>query len=177
MAKIAWGGAMVRWILRSVAGLLAAGPALALDCGGGEPCRVAGGEYHIAVPEDWQGGPAVLHLHGYGGSGAKVVRNKGFTGKFTARGYAVIAPTALPWREGKPTDWSVRDGWITYPRDDLAFLRDVLADAAARAGVDPAAAQRLFPRRVDGMGCGLPDTGFCPCLCPCGRRVLAADGP
>lgn len=117
--------------------LMTAGPALALDCGSDtQPCKVAAGEYHIAVPVGWKGGPAVLHLHGYGGSGAKVIRNKGFVKRFTARGYAVIAPNALPWRKDKPTDWSVRDRGI-YPREDIAFLRDVLADAVARADVDP----------------------------------------
>lgn len=125
-----------RFVLIVVA-LLTAGPALALDCGGEtQPCKVAAGEYHIAVPAGWRGGPAVLHLHGYGGTGAKVIRNQGFVERFTARGYAVIAPTGLPWRENSPTDWSVRDGG-TYPREDIGFLRDVLADAVAHAGVDP----------------------------------------
>jgi polyhydroxybutyrate depolymerase len=116
--------------------LLLAGPALALECGGEtHPCEVPRGEYHVALPEDWQGGPAVLYLHGYGSSGAKVIGNTGFVEAFTARGYAVIAPTALPWREGKPTDWSVRDGGV-YPREDIEFLRDVMADATTRFGVD-----------------------------------------
>ena len=97
-----------RFVLIVVA-LLTGGPALALDCGGEtQPCRIADGEYHVALPPGWQGGPAVMHLHGYGGSGAKVMRNKGFVERFTARGYAVIAPTALPWHEDKPTDWSGR---------------------------------------------------------------------
>jgi polyhydroxybutyrate depolymerase len=118
------------------AALLIAGQALALDCGGEtKPCTIASGEYNIAVPPEWQGGPAVMYLHGYGGTGAKVIRSKGFVERFTRRGYAVIAPTALPWHQDKPTDWAVRDG-DTYARDDREFLHDVLADAAARAGVD-----------------------------------------
>ena len=120
-----------------VMALLAAAPSLALDCGGETaPCRLANGEYHMAAPEDWRGGPAVIYLHGYGGNGAKVIRNEDFVRRFTQRGYALIAPTGLPWREGEPTDWSVRDG-ATYPRDDIEFLGDVLKDATARAGVDP----------------------------------------
>lgn len=107
------------------------------DCGGETPCRIAGGEYHMALPDGWQGGPAVMFLHGYGSSGAKVIANKGLVTALTARGYAVIAPSGLPWKEGKPADWSVRDGWNTYPRNDAAFLRGVLADAAARTGADP----------------------------------------
>ncbi len=126
-----------RFVLIAVA-FLSAEPVLALDCGGEtQPCEVASGAYHIAVPAGWQGGPAVMHLHGYGGSGAKVIRNKSFVEGFTAQGYAVIAPNALPWHENKPADWAVRDGWLTYPRSDIRFLRDVLADAVTRAGVDP----------------------------------------
>ena len=119
--------------------LLTAGQAMALDCGGkGKPCKTASGEYNIVLPQGWQqGGPAVMHLHGYSGSGAKVVRNKRFAGRFTERGYAVIAPTALPWFKGKPNDWSVRDGFNTYPRNDVMCLKEVLADAMSRARVDP----------------------------------------
>ncbi|UWQ25405.1 polyhydroxybutyrate depolymerase [Leisingera aquaemixtae] len=127
------------WML--LAAVLIAAPAVAADqtagCGGEIPCAVAGGEYRIALPAGWQGGPAVMFLHGYGSSGAKVIANTGLVKAFTARGYAVIAPSGLPWRQGKPADWSVRDGWNTYPRNDLAFLRAVLADAAANARVDP----------------------------------------
>ena len=116
--------------------LLTAGPALALDCGSdADPCEIGGGHYHLAVPAGWTGGPAVMHLHGFGGSGRKVIRNQGFVTQFTTRGYAVIAPTALPWRENKPNDWAVSDG-DTYPRDDVLFLRDVLDDAEARASLD-----------------------------------------
>jgi polyhydroxybutyrate depolymerase len=126
-----------RFILIMVV-LITVRPALALDCGGAaKPCKVAAGEYHIVVPAGWKGGPAVLHLHGYGGTGARVIRNKSFVAEFTARGYAVIAPTAAPWHKNKPTDWAVRDGWTTYPRNDVGFLRHVLADAVARARVDP----------------------------------------
>lgn len=118
--------------------LMMANAAFGLDCGGPDaPCRIDGGQYHIVVPEKWKGGPAVIHLHGYGSSGATVVGNDGFASLFTARGYALIAPTALPWTEGEPSDWSVRDGWQTYPRRDAAFLRKVLADAVVRAGIDP----------------------------------------
>ena len=118
--------------------LLLSGEVFALDCGEkASPCMIDTGEYHITLPDEWQGGPAVVHLHGYGGTGAKVIGNKDFVEQFTERGYAFVAPTALPWLENKPADWSVRDGWNTYPRSDVSFLRDVLADIAVRANVDP----------------------------------------
>ncbi|NSY38975.1 PHB depolymerase family esterase [Leisingera sp. ANG59] len=132
---------MLKRILMPLAAVLLGVPAAAAAqdarCGGEVPCRVDGGAYHLALPDGWQGGPAVMFLHGYGGSGAKVIANTGLVAAFTQRGYAVIAPSGLPWAEGKPADWSVRDGWNTYPRRDLVFLHEVLADAAARAGVEP----------------------------------------
>lgn len=117
--------------------LIAMLPLQAAACGGAEDaCTLDTGEYHIALPEGWEGGPAVIHLHGYGGSGTKVIANTGFVENFTRRGYALIAPTGMPWRgNGKgPRDWSVRDG-ISYPREDVSFLHAVLEDAARRHGV------------------------------------------
>lgn len=121
----------------------AAEPA-ATPCGGEIDCEIADGAYSIALPEGWdaaEGGPAVMHLHGYGGSGGGVLRNSAFVLGFLQRGYAVIAPTGQRWQraDGKlsPNDWSVRDG-VSYPRDDVAFLKSVLEDAAGRHGVDPA---------------------------------------
>jgi polyhydroxybutyrate depolymerase len=108
------------------------------ECGpAASPCAIVGGEYHIALPGNWSGGPAVIHLHGYGGSGAKVISNTDFVQGFLDRGYALIAPTGLPWEPGSPNDWSVCDGW-TYDRDDIAFLSAVLEDASARFAVDRA---------------------------------------
>lgn len=121
-----------------IVALLLAGTSQALDCGGvDKPCKIANGAYHIVLPPGWHGGPAVIHLHGYGGTGSKIIRNEGFVKGFIDRGYALVAPTALPWHDNKPTDWAVRDGWLTFPRNDVEYLRAVLADAVTRAGVDP----------------------------------------
>ncbi|SLN52725.1 Phospholipase/Carboxylesterase [Roseovarius albus] len=128
---------MLKEVTLVLATLLIAGPVTAFGCGNeANSCKIETGEYHIVLPENWEGGPAVVHLHGYGGTGAKVIGNKAFVEAFTARGYAFIAPTALPWLEDKPADWSVRDGWNTYPRSDVIFLREVLADVVLRANVD-----------------------------------------
>lgn len=151
-----------------LAAFIIAAPALALNCGGEtQPCKVAAGEYHIVVPTGWKGGPAVMHLHGYGGSGANEIKNKGFIAAFMARGYAVIAPTASPWHANKPNDWAVRDGWLTYPRNDVRFLRDVLADAVVRAGID---ANRLL---LSGHSRGGSMVWEVACLAPDFARAYA----
>ncbi|MEM8791761.1 MAG: PHB depolymerase family esterase [Pseudomonadota bacterium] len=102
-------------------------------CGGPEaPCAIEGGVYHVALPEGDARPPVVLWLHGHGGSGAGAV--KGFATNFTKRGYAVVAPTGQQTLLSK-TDWSVSDG-LDWPRDDVAFLKAVLADATSRFGLD-----------------------------------------
>lgn len=110
-------------------------PLSAVACGRDSDCPVADGSYRIALPEGWTGGPALLHLHGWGASSASVMGNGGFLGPILARGYAVIAPLGLRWQGGDgPRDWSVADG--TPPRrDEAAFFGAVLADAATRHGV------------------------------------------
>lgn len=98
------------------------------------PCAVASGTYHIALPEGGERHPAVMFLHGYGGSGEGVLRLEGMIGALLERGYAVIAPDGQP-REG-------REGrsWDFHPdrpqsRDEIAFLAAVADDAAARFGL------------------------------------------
>lgn len=115
----------------------AAGPALA--CGeADQPCDVPLGTYHAKLPE-WEPGeppmPVLLHLHGSDRSGADVIEDDDVSGPALARGYAVIAPDGLerPGRSGR--SW----GYGNRPpvRDEVAFLREVVADAATRFHVDP----------------------------------------
>jgi polyhydroxybutyrate depolymerase len=102
----------------------------------GPPCEVALGTYHISIPEE--GGsdlPAVMFLHGAGGTGTGAVNPKGMGRDLNARGYVAIGPNGLD-REGR-----FGTGWSFHPqrtklRDESAFLRQVADDAAARFGVD-----------------------------------------
>ncbi|NJM82954.1 MAG: alpha/beta fold hydrolase [Tabrizicola sp.] len=111
--------------------------AAAADCADtAGACKIALGEYHIMLPEGATAKtPAVMFLHGYGGDGAGVYRNKGMTDAILARGYALIAPS------GRDRDGSEGKRWSFHPdrpetRDETAFLRQVLDDAAARFGID-----------------------------------------
>lgn len=112
--------------------LLGVAPVSAAACGGQTACPVEDGIYHIALPE----GPAsgtVVFLHGYGGRGERVVANAGLIAQFTDRGYALIAPTALPRIAGRPNSWNSL--MTAARRDDIAYIRAVLADATARFGL------------------------------------------
>lgn len=117
-------------------GLLLAFPAAADGpCGSpGAECPVEGGFYRLALPEGAEAPvPALIYLHGWGGSSAGVMKNRAMRETLAARGYALIAPEGIPSAHHRNRDWGVRDG-SRHPRDDLAFLGRVLDDAA-RHGV------------------------------------------
>lgn len=115
---------------------LAAGPALA-ECDASGLCDIAQGTYHIAVPDGVDSPPMVLWLHGFGGSGAGALRNRGMVDQFLERGYAFAAADGLARSE---TDG--RRSWSFHPeraerRDEPAFFAAIVADAADQFGVDP----------------------------------------
>ncbi len=129
---------MIRVVTVALAILALATPIAAQDsCGDDIPCEIGTGAYHAALPDSPESAPAVIWLHGYAGSGAKTIANTGFVKNFTQRGYALIAPNGLKWggEKTKP-DWAVRDGYQAYPRNDLAFIRAVIDDAAKRFSLD-----------------------------------------
>ncbi|MEM7270303.1 MAG: alpha/beta fold hydrolase [Pseudomonadota bacterium] len=126
----------MRWFL--IVALTLAAPAWAQDCGAPDaPCQTAsGGDYHIALAEG-EPGPVVVFLHGFGGRAAKTIANRGLMKPMLERGYSVIAPQGMPFRAN-----SKGGAWNSFAnpqrRDDVAFLREVADDAAARFGVDRA---------------------------------------
>ncbi len=98
-------------------------------------CRTESGEYRLALPERAADPvPALVFLHGWGASSAGVMRNGAMRATLSERGYALIAPEGVPRATHENSDWGVRDGG-SHPRDDIAFLAEVLEDAARR-GVD-----------------------------------------
>jgi polyhydroxybutyrate depolymerase len=128
----------MRRLFATLALCLSALPAVAQSACGDPAavCPTLHGYYRLAMPEGVTGPvPAVMFLHGWGGSSAGVMKNKAMLATLSARGYALIAPEGVrtsPEREQK--NWAVRDG-RDYERDDLAFIAEVLTDAAAH-GID-----------------------------------------
>lgn len=120
--------------LLALLALLAATPAIA--CGGAdEPCTTPLGTYHVMRPAVDGPVPAFVYFHGAGGSG-RTIFEAPFAEALVARGYAVIAPNGL-----ERPDSRFGPGWFFRPespalRDELAFTRELIADAAARHGVD-----------------------------------------
>jgi len=100
-------------------------------------CVVEAGEYLIAMPEGNTTAlrPAVVFVHGFGGSGPGVLRNTGMVKSFTDRGYAVIAPNGMPRPNGNGRSWSFHPEF-SGGRDEIAFLTDVRDDAIARHNID-----------------------------------------
>jgi polyhydroxybutyrate depolymerase len=123
--------------------LIGAGAAqTAHACGIDTPCEIEDRAYYIAMPEDQSGlTPAVVYLHGAGGSGAGALRNSGMVDAYLERGYAVIAPdgSQRASRDGRPRNGR---GWGFHPTSggqmaEIEYLQNVRADATEMFDLDP----------------------------------------
>lgn len=98
------------------------------------PCEIDSGTYHIALPDAVENAPVAVFLHGAFSTGGNAMRNTALVNAFLDRGFAFMAPSALPRDAG-----SNGGVWNFYPdwngRDETAFLQDVVADAAERFGI------------------------------------------
>jgi len=114
-------------------------PARANGCEPASPCEIElpNGVYYAALPEGPGPRPALVFLHGYGGTGAATIRDKELVREVTGRGYAFLAPTGQPRSGGRSgATWNSRAQVGNGERDDVAFLASVFDDAAERLGVD-----------------------------------------
>lgn len=96
--------------------------------------RIPTGTYRAAAPPGWNGTdklPLVLFLHGYGESSAKIVGDKDMVAAVTGLGALLVAA------DGVNHAWS-HVGAPRHDRDDIAFLRAVIADAETRWPIDRA---------------------------------------
>ncbi|MEM1387477.1 MAG: alpha/beta fold hydrolase [Pseudomonadota bacterium] len=116
----------------------------AYACSTTTPCAVDQGEYFIAFPdetdsestaENAEAMPAILFIHGFGGSGETVFRNTGMVDQFLARGYAVVAPNGVPRANGNGRSWGFHPRFQGN-RDEVAFIQSVRDDMIARHGID-----------------------------------------
>lgn len=106
-------------------------------CSETTPCALEEGEYYIALPERSDTPPpAILYIHGYGGSAEGALDNETMMQPFLDRGYAVIAPQGLPFPGGTINGWSFHPD-VTQRRDEVAFIQAVRDDAISRHELDP----------------------------------------
>jgi polyhydroxybutyrate depolymerase len=95
---------------------------------------VSGGTYRAVEPPGWDGKtplPLVLFLHGYGQSSADIAGDGTLSAAVTSLGALLVAP------DGLHHAWA-HVGAPSHDRDDIAFLRSVIADAKRRWPIDEA---------------------------------------
>ncbi|MEM7059875.1 MAG: hypothetical protein AAF557_20020 [Pseudomonadota bacterium] len=114
--------------------LLAIVPSGATACGNTDRCEIDGGYYLAAAPADWDGEsklPVVVYFHGWNGSPEGTFRNKAMVNGVNTRGGLFIAPYARTgyWRQ-------IGRGRAESGRDELAYIRAVMADVRRRWPVD-----------------------------------------
>lgn len=115
-----------------LAGVLALLAAPVLACDATTPCKVGDRSYLIAQPDATIKG-AVIYLHGYGGSGAKAMRNQALVQSVLDRGYAFVAPTGVPMRAGRSGfRWAFRG---EDQAAEFAFLNALRDDLDDRFGI------------------------------------------
>lgn len=102
-----------------------------------ETVRLDGRSYRIDLPARPEGAPVIVALHGGGGGAEQFARASGLSRPANRQGYAVIYPEGTgrlaTWNGGYCCGMAQRRGV-----DDAAFLDAVIADAAARFGLDAA---------------------------------------
>jgi len=150
----------MRWLTWALAVAWSAFGVSASACSIDTACEVADRAYFIATPDDADGPmPAVLYIHGWGGSGSGALTNSGMVEGYLDRGYAVIAPNGRPRQSGGGRSWAF------HPRSaqqaaDVAFLQTVRDDAIARFDLDES---RII---LAGFSIGGSMTAYTACLAP-----------
>lgn len=162
-------GARITWVLALlVFSAMGANPASA--CSRTTACDLGDRAYFAALPDASPAPlPAIVYIHGWGGSGVGALKNNAMVRGFLERGYAVIAPDGVP-REGR----SGRS-WRFHPRSngqdaEIAFLSDVRADAIDRFNLDP---DRII---LAGFSIGGSMTAYTACKIPDGFSAYAPLG-
>lgn len=154
-----------------ISAFIACFQSLASACGDQEKaCEVPLGSYFAAEPEaaDSATRPVVFFFHGGGGWGSRIFKMRAqMTADFTSRGYVVIAPNG---KKRPGSKWG--PGWAFIPqfephRDDLAFTKEIIADAVDRFNVDP---QRIL---MTGYSIGGSRVSYFACQDPTLAKAFA----
>ncbi|MDZ4086534.1 MAG: PHB depolymerase family esterase [Tabrizicola sp.] len=104
-----------------------------------ETVRLGDRWYRIELPANPKGAPLILALHGGGGDPDQFAQASGLARVATRAGFAVVFPAGTGRRGDRLLTWN--GGYCCGPSarrgvDDMGFLKQVIADAAQRFGVD-----------------------------------------
>jgi polyhydroxybutyrate depolymerase len=125
---------MLKLILTLVLLAVTSGPALA--CGSDTDCIVGERTYRIKMPEDHDGTTpvgAIVHTHGYRGTAAGVMRNRGLSRIAAELGVAIIAPKSAA------DDWVIPGAPRKTGNDgsaEFTYFEAMLDDVARRFPID-----------------------------------------
>ncbi|MBO9479398.1 prolyl oligopeptidase family serine peptidase [Shimia sp. R11_0] len=149
-----------RLLAVSAIGVLGASPVLA-GCGADSAaCTLNDRIYDIELPETpAAGNPAVIFMHGYGGSGKGLTQNRALVKSVLERGYAFVAPTGLPMGEGRRGfRWAFRGpeqaqeiNFLKTLKQDLADRFDISSDQVLLSGFSNGAFMTVY------TACETPD--------------------
>jgi polyhydroxybutyrate depolymerase len=140
-----------------------------MACDARTPCAVDGGEYFVSLPEGWNGrdpAPLVVFFHGYNGSAEDVMSDEPLRRLLSEAGAILVAPQGAVDQRSVHT-WSFPGGQ-KLPRDDFAFVADVVKDARKRWPIDArrtlASGFSVGGSMVWYIACKMPETfaGFAP---------------
>jgi len=122
----------LKYLRLKLAALCMATSTSAMACSDETPCVIGDREYYIAMPDGQDGpAPAVVYLHGAGGTGAGSLRNTGMVSGYLDRGFAVIAPTGSPRDDRSGRFWNFHPS-TQRQEVEIDFLEQVRDDAVSR---------------------------------------------
>ncbi len=125
---------MLKPLLALALFVLASGPAHA--CGADTDCMIGERTYRIKMPEGHDGITpvgAIVHAHGYRGTAAGVMRNRGLSRMAAELGIAIIAPKSAG------NDWVIPGAPRKTGTDgaaEFAYFNALVEDAARRFPID-----------------------------------------
>jgi polyhydroxybutyrate depolymerase len=152
--------AMNHLLCAGLLGCLASLATPAVTCSRDTPCPVGDRAYYAALPDlGAKNAPAVVFIHGFGGSGEGALRNAGMVNTFLERGYALIAPDGTPRTGGDGRSWGFHQQ-SGRQADEITFLQEVRDDAIARFDLAP---DRII---LAGFSIGGSMTAYTACAAP-----------
>ncbi len=131
----------------------------AISCSGSTACEVDEGEYFAVRPDTDKPVPAIVFIHGFGGSAKGALGRRSMVNTFLEKGYAVIAPNGTRRENGGGRRWAFHP-WFPSSRDEIAFIQSVRDHAITQFNLD---SERIL---LGGFSIGGSMTAYLACAAP-----------